>query len=92
MTNIVFLSFLSFFAVFGICSILNEVINSFYKSSPSFVLLTVKNRENDIEYSIRSLLHKYPTSEIIITDKNSSDATLEIARRMAMMYERIHIR
>lgn len=92
MANIIFWSFVSFFVVLGVYCIINEAINYFFKITPDFVLLTVKNRENDIEYSIRSLLQKYPESEIIIADNNSSDNTLEIARRMAIMYNRVHIK
>ncbi len=92
MFNIIFLSVISFFAALGIFYVLSEIANRILNTEPSFVLLTVKNRENDIEYSIRSLLKKYPTSEIIIADNDSTDSTLEIARRMANMYERVHIK
>lgn len=92
MNSIIFWSVISFFVALGIYFIIYEVISCVLKISPSFVLLTVKNRENDIEYSIRSLLHKYPSSEIIVADKNSSDNTVEIAHRMAMMYDRVHIK
>lgn len=92
MLYILFWSIFSFFAALGIYCIAREISRSMLKSEPSFVLLTVKNRENDIEYSIRSLLCKYPESKIIITDRSSDDKTMEIARRMSMMYDRVHIK
>lgn len=92
MKYILFWSLVSFFSVMGIYCIAREITGFLLKSEPSFVLLTVKNRENDIEYSIRSLLRKYPASDIIVTDKNSQDRTIEIARRMSMMYDRVHIK
>lgn len=92
MFNIIFWSVISFFAAIGIFYVLSEIANRVLNAEPSYVLLTVRNRENDIEYSIRSLLKKYPLSEIIIADNNSTDATLEIAHRMANMYERVHIK
>lgn len=92
MSNIIIISVVSFFALLGIYYIAREITGAFLKEEPSFVLLTVKNRENDIEYSIRSLLLKYPESDIIVTDNSSEDKTMEIARRMSLMYDRVHIR
>ncbi len=92
MTNIIFWSVISFFTALGVYCIIREVMGCILKTEPSFVLLTVKNRENDIEYSIRSLLYKYPESQIIIADNNSEDGTMEIVRKMSMMYDRVHIK
>ncbi len=92
MLYIIFWSLVSFFTVLGVYCAAREITRSLLKSEPAFVLLTVKNRENDIEYSIRSLLYKYPESKIIISDRNSDDRTMEIARRMSMMYDRVHIK
>lgn len=92
MANIIFWSMISFFTALGVYCIIREITGYMLKTEPSFVLLTVKNRENDIEYSIRSLLYKYPESQIIIADNNSKDKTMEIARKMSMMYDRVHIK
>lgn len=92
MANIMLWSVLSFFTALGVYCIIREVMGYMLKTEPSFVLLTVKNRENDIEYSIRSLLYKYPESQIIVSDNNSEDKTMEIAMRMSMMYDRVHIK
>ncbi len=92
MSNIIIISVVSFFALLGIYYIVREITGALLKEEPAFVLLTVKNRENDIEYSIRSLLLKYPESDIIVTDNSSEDKTMEIARRMSLMYDRVHIK
>lgn len=92
MGYIIFWSLLSFFAALGLYCIIKEAAGFLLRSEPSFVLLTVKNRENDIEYSIRSLLYRYPKSDIIITDNSSEDRTMDIALRMSMMYDRVHIK
>lgn len=92
MANIIFWSVISFFSVLGIYFLVREAAKVFLKTEPSFVLLTVRNRENDIEYSIRSLLYKYPESQIIIADRSSQDKTMEIAKRMSLMYDRVHIK
>lgn len=92
MANIIFWSLVSFFIALGIYCIINAITGAMLRAEPSFVLLTVKNRENDIEYSIRSLLYKYPKSDIIVTDNSSEDKTMEIVRRMSMMYDRVHIK
>lgn len=92
MTNVIFWSVISFFSALGVYFLINEITKTFLKTEPSFVLLTVRNRENDIEYSIRSLLHKYPESKIIIADRSSQDKTMEIARNMSRMYDRVHIK
>lgn len=92
MSSIIIISIVSFFALLGIYYIVREIMGALLKEEPAFVLLTVKNRENDIEYSIRSLLLKYPESDIIVTDNSSEDKTMEIAGRMSLMYDRVHIR
>ncbi len=92
MSNIIIISVVSFFALLGIYYIVREITGALLKEEPSFVLLTVKNRENDIEYTIRSLLLKYPESDIIVTDNSSEDKTMEIVRRMSLIYDRVHIK
>ena len=56
------------------------------------VLMTVYNREKYIEQAIRSVLNStYTNFELIVVDDRSSDASVEIAQRLAQQDDRIKI-
>ena len=90
--SILFISVLSFFAVLGVYMILREIISARLCPSPESVVLSVRNCENNIEYTLRTLLVLYPKSRIIVEDDCSVDRTAEIVRRMARQYGRIHMK
>lgn len=56
------------------------------------ILLYVKNRENEIEGTLRLLLFKNPRAQIYVVDRGSRDDTPKILRRLAEDYPRIHVR
>lgn len=58
---------------------------------PRRILMSVKNRELEIEATVRLLLWKNPHAEIYITDQGSKDDTPEILSRLENDYPRIHI-
>ena len=91
MGSLVLISILSFFAAAGVYMLTREIITSRLCPDPKSVVLTVRNCENDIEYTLRAMLVRYPRSRIIVRDDQSTDRTAEIVRRMARQYGRIHM-
>ena len=91
MGSLLFLSVLSLFAVFGVYMLVREIILSRLFFDPESVVLRVRNCEDDIEFTLRALLVRYPKSRIIVKDENSGDRTAEIIQRMAKQYGRIHM-
>lgn len=89
MGSLLFLSVLSLFAVFGVYMLAREIIISRLFPDPKSVVLKVRNCENDIEFTLRAMLVRYPKSLIIVRDDRSVDRTAEIVRRMAKQYRRI---
>ena len=53
--------------------------------------IEARDCENDIEYVLRSLLRRYPYSEIDVFYEPSCDGTLEILQKMSADYPRIVI-
>ena len=91
MGSLLFISVLSFFAVLGIYLLIRGFLSVRISPDPESVVLSVRNCENDIEFTLRALLVRYPKSRIIVRDDCSVDNTVEIVRRMAKQYERIHM-
>ena len=89
MESLLLISVLSFFSVVGAYMLAKEIISSRLCPDPESVVLSVKNCENDIEYTLRALLSRYPKSRIIVRDDCSVDSTAEIVRRMSKQYARI---
>ena len=91
MGSLFFVSVLSFFAVLGIYLLVRGAITARICPNPESIVLSVRNCENDIEFTLRALLVRYPESRIIVRDECSADRTAEIVRRMASQYGRITI-
>ena len=91
MESLLFISGLSVFALLGIYMLVRDIIVLRHNPDPESVVLNVRNCEDDIEYTLRALLVRYPKSRIVVRDDCSVDKTAEIVRRMANQYERIHI-
>ena len=91
MGSLLLISMLSFFAAAGVYMLAREIIISRLCPDPKSVVLKVRNCENDIEFTLRALLVRYPRSRIIVRDDCSVDRTAEIVRRMAKQYGRIHM-
>lgn len=82
---------ISFFSVIGVCASAAEIFKTFLIPVPD-ITIRVKNCENDIEYTLRSLLMQYPKSTISVEDAGSTDATKEIALRLAATHKRIQVK
>lgn len=89
MESLLFMSVLSFFAVLVAYSLARGIIAPLLIPDPESVVLSVRNRENDIEYTLRAILLRYPKSRVIVRDNQSSDRTAEIVSRMAQRHPRI---
>lgn len=82
----------SFFAVFGVYRFAAEIFKAVLLPAPESITLRVKNCENDIEYTLRTLLMEYPKSSIVVVDADSTDNTLDIVKRLAAKHTRIKIK
>ena len=91
MGSLLLISALSFFAAAGVYMLAREIIVWQICPDPESVVLNVRNCENDIEFTLRVLLLRYPKSRIIVHDDCSVDRTADIVRRMAKQYGRIHM-
>ena len=91
MGSFLFISVISFFSIAGVYMIAKEIITSRLCPDPESIVLNVRNCENDIEFTLRALLVRYPRSRIIVHDDCSTDNTAEIIKRMAKQYGRIHM-
>ena len=92
MLNIVIL--VSVFSVIGVILTLELIIKAIrnrHKENP-YILIAVKNRAEQIEGIIRTLMRKYPRSEFLIIDLGSTDDTREILKRLAHDYNRIKVK
>ena len=89
MGSLLLISMLSFFASAGVYMLAREIILSQFCPGPERIVLKVRNCENDIEFTLRALLVRYPKSRIIVRDDCSVDRTAEIVRRMAKQHGRI---
>lgn len=88
-------------AIYGLIEIIKTIINIFtytnLKTDGIYVIVAVKNQANKIEGFLRSFLFKiiYGKEEniknIIITDLDSTDETLNIITRLSKEYDCIEV-
>ena len=88
-------------ALYGLFEIIKTIINIYtytnLKSDGIYVIIAVKNQENKIEGFLRSFLFRviYGKEEliknIIVTDLDSKDETINILNRLEKDYECIKI-
>jgi len=89
-------TFFWFFAIIGFCEIVRRILFCFFEQKAQkemYVILTVKNEEENIEDIIRSLVWKYsskkdfePLPHIIVVDLGSTDATFAILEKLSEEY------
>lgn len=85
------------FALYGFFEFIKEIINictyTKLKSDGIYVIIAVKNKENEIEGFLRSFLFKIlygkedNIKNIIVTDLDSKDKTNEIIKKISNDYE-----
>ncbi len=89
------------FAFYGFFEIVKEILYLFtltkFKSDGIYLIIGVKNQEENIEMFLRSTMFKvlYGKEEhlknIIVTDLDSKDKTREILQKMSKEYECINV-
>lgn len=97
MAEFIFNGILWTFALYGLIEIIKTIINSCtYPNMTSdgiYVIIAVKNQENNIEGFMRSLLFRLlygkeeTIKDIIVTDLDSTDDTIKILEKLAKDYE-----
>lgn len=88
-------------ALYGLFEIIKTIINIFtytnLQSDGIYVIVAVKNQENKIEGFLRSFLFRiiYGKEEsiknIIVTDLDSNDRTIEILNNLKKEYENLKV-
>lgn len=89
------------FALYGMFEIIKTIIYvcsyTNLKSDGIYLIIAAKNQENKIEVFLRSMLFRFLygkeeyIKEIIVTDLDSKDNTVEILNRMQKDYECIKV-
>lgn len=101
MGDFIFNTILWTLALYGLFEIIKTIINIYtytnLKSDGIYMIIAVKNQENKIEGFLRSLLFRviYGKEEyiknIIVTDLDSSDETINILNKLQKDYECIKV-
>ena len=83
---------MSVFAVYGFLCLLERVCERLLKGKNcDKIIIYVKSAGERLEYTVRCLMIKNPTAEIIIADDEHAGEIREIADKLAGDYGRIHI-
>ena len=103
MLDIILISIFTFFAFYGILHITMDIASGvaqrrFSELARSHTVITVKDRENDVEGIIRSLAWKQlnlascgTIPELYAVDLGSCDGTYEILERLALEYDFLRV-
>ena len=101
MVMIVFKSLCTFFVIYGLVRFIGELVEELFrqksKSTDYMVVIKVKNSENTIEGTVRTLVWKFLNissggyiPDILIVDMGSSDNTLDIVKKLCDDYSFIY--
>lgn len=83
---------MSVFAVYGLLCLIEKICERALKGKYcDRIIIYVKTAGERLEYTVRSLMIKNPTAEIIIAESEYADEIREIADKLAHDYGRIHI-
>ena len=96
MFEIIFKTLITFFTVYALIDIFTRIINFFTSDGSdkgeTFVVIKVKNQENNLEYIVRSIIWNFLTQNggtkvpyILIVDMGSDDCTEKIAQRIQFL-------
>ena len=88
----VVVAIMSVFAVYGLLCLLEKFCERVLKGRDcDRIIIYVKSADERLEYTVRSLMIKNPTAEIIIADSENAGEIREIADKLAHDYARIHV-
>lgn len=97
MMDFILTSILWIFALYGLFDIIKKIIDIYTYSNLNtdgiHLIIAVKNQENVIEGFLRSKLFTTEENlkEIIVTDLDSNDNTLEILNKLSQDYSKIKV-
>lgn len=93
MLNICFLSIIMIFSVIGIYFLIREILTVIFRNNvQSCVVLEVKDKTNELEYTLRSVLTANPNSEVVILNKCKNEEINKILNKFSDDNSRIHIK
>lgn len=101
MGDFIFNTILWTLALYGLFEIIKTIINIYtytnLKSDGIYVIIAVKNQQNKIEGFLRSFLFRIiygkqeNITDVIVTDLDSSDETIEILNNLQKEYEGLKV-
>ena len=92
MLEIIMWSLLAFFGTFGFVEFVRFVYTDFKSSYDDYhVVISTKNKEENIEGIIRTVMLVTNSSPMIVIDDNSSSDTKYILQRLKMVYPNINV-
>ena len=88
------LSIVSVLMVIGVISITDSLLNLFFKKkfAPSSIIIHIKSPDEPIEYTIKKIIKKHPSSEIIINNKALSEEEQEILEILKKKHPYIYVK
>ena len=101
MSLILYKTVLTFLIVFGLFEMLSKIYKVIFTETKSqkevFVFIHVKNKEDSIEYIVRSTIFNYLTKYggrtvpyVVIVDEGSEDRTEEIVQKLCCDYDFVY--
>ena len=89
----VFIAVLSLFAVYGIVSFIESLLDGFFEKNRmgDKIIIYVKASEERLEGVVRYLVNKNPFSEIFVLDENDSEEIKKIVDNLAKEYAYVYI-
>lgn len=92
MLAFLFMCLLSILAVIGAYAIFYDINKHLHQKIPKRIIVHSRDFEDEIEYSIRSLITYYPETEIIVIHNSKNDEILKILTMLTKQYKNLVLR
>ena len=91
--EVLIVAVLSLFAVFGLVSFVEAVIDGFFEKNHmgDKIIIYVKTNEERLEGVVRHLINKNPNAKIVVSGEEDSEEIEEIVENLAKEYAYVYI-
>lgn len=101
MSDVIIKTFVTFFVIYALADIFTRIFKHLFgkehHKNEIFVIVRVKNQEENLEYIVRSVIWRFLSQSaggklpfILIVDMGSNDKTHEISQRLCNDYDFIY--